>query len=370
MRMAMVEMIGELIHDVSKSTELDKEKRDKKVSGLFELLGERFLDNSAYVRNKVMQTLCRLFEDMQIKYPHHRLTITNLAHDSLEDKNSSVRRAAIQLLSKLVTTHPYGHIYGGELSLIKWQERYEEMARALKDAEAVGELEKPAHLRDDVSVGAATEDEDEEADPEATPQKKAKNGRVKNEEDEEDTEPDDDADESMAVDPEESQDGTPRPSKSRPKRRKSDVLDLSALTTEQQQTEMLQGQQAMHHKLRKRYVAEGLGFIKQIEAAMLVIADLLGSKTKSEVLEAMDFFRITHEYSMDGAQQGIKKMLHLVWVKDNAAVDEDGKELKGIKARLIEVYRTLYFDALPDMEPKQQVNRITKNMIECVPQPH
>jgi condensin complex subunit 1 len=59
-------------------------------------------------------------------------------------------------------------------------------------------------------------------------------------------------------------------------------------------------------------------------------------------------------------------MLHLVWNKDNTAVDEDGKELKGIKARLIECYRGLYFDPVMGMEPKQQVNRIAKNMIEYV----
>ena len=31
--------------------------------------------------------------------------------------------------------------------------------------------------------------------------------------------------------------------------------------------------------------------------------------------------------------------------------------------------RNLYFDPLPDMEPKQQVNRIAKNMIESVALP-
>ncbi len=61
---------------------------------------------------------------------------------------------------------------------------------------------------------------------------------------------------------------------------------------------------------------------------------------------------------------GIKKMLHLVWSKDNNSTSEDGKELKGIRSRLLECYRSLYFDALPDLEPKQQVNRIAKNMIE------
>ena len=63
-------------------------------------------------------------------------------------------------------------------------------------------------------------------------------------------------------------------------------------------------------------------------------------------------------------QVGIKKMLHLVWHKDHSATSEDGKELKGIRPRLLECYRSLYFDPIPDMEPKQQVNRIAKNMIE------
>lgn len=59
-------------------------------------------------------------------------------------------------------------------------------------------------------------------------------------------------------------------------------------------------------------------------------------------------------------------MLHLIWSKDNSSTSEDGKELKGIRPRLLECYRNLYFDAVPGMEPKQQVNRIAKNMIEYV----
>jgi condensin complex subunit 1 len=65
-------------------------------------------------------------------------------------------------------------------------------------------------------------------------------------------------------------------------------------------------------------------------------------------------------------QDGIKKMLHLIWSKDNNSMSEDGKEVKGVRSRLLECYRNLYFDVLPDMEPKQQVSRIAKNMIECV----
>ena len=49
-----------------------------------------------------------------------------------------------------------------------------------------------------------------------------------------------------------------------------------------------------------------------------------------------------------------------------SGVTEDGKELKGVHSRLLGCYRSLYFDPLPDIEPKQQVNRRAKNMIEYV----
>jgi condensin complex subunit 1 len=59
-------------------------------------------------------------------------------------------------------------------------------------------------------------------------------------------------------------------------------------------------------------------------------------------------------------------MLHLIWTKDNNSTSEDGAEVKGVRANLIDVYRSLYFDVVPDLTPKQQVNRIAKNMIESV----
>jgi condensin complex subunit 1 len=65
-------------------------------------------------------------------------------------------------------------------------------------------------------------------------------------------------------------------------------------------------------------------------------------------------------------QVGIRKMLHLIWSKDVNATSEDGKELKGVRQGLLDCYNNLYFEPLPDLEPRQQINRIAKNMIECV----
>lgn len=59
-------------------------------------------------------------------------------------------------------------------------------------------------------------------------------------------------------------------------------------------------------------------------------------------------------------------MLHLIWSKDEATTEEDGKEVKGIRSRLIECYSQLYFEPVADLSPKEQISRVAKNVIECV----
>lgn len=84
--------------------------------------------------------------------------------------------------------------------------------------------------------------------------------------------------------------------------RKSEAFDLSALTNEQAALAALESNHILHLKLRKRYYAEGLSFIRQIEGAMEILGQLLGSKNKPEVLEVMEFFRVAHEYQFANAE--------------------------------------------------------------------
>jgi condensin complex subunit 1 len=146
------------------------------------------------------------------------------------------------------------------------------------------------------------------------------------------------------------------------------TADLAAVAAEQSTLDP-----ALIQKLRltKKYYSDALKFINQLESAIPTLCQLLVSTTKSEVLEAMRFFRTAYEYNLNGAEIGIKTMLHLIWTKDNhsAAGVEDGTagvDGRGVRAVLIESYRSLYFDVVPDLTPKQQVNRIAKNLIEWV----
>ena len=106
-------------------------------------------------------------------------------------------------------------------------------------------------------------------------------------------------------------DATPKPKTKRDrstKRRKSE-LDMAALTNEQAALAALDGNEMLALKLRKKYYSEGLNFIQQIENAIPIASQLLGSTHKSEVLEAMEFFRIIHEYKFEGAEVNIAHSL-------------------------------------------------------------
>lgn len=98
------------------------------------------------------------------------------------------------------------------------------------------------------------------------------------------------------------QKSTKKDKKKKKKKARKSQLDISALTDEQVALAALQSNQILHLKLRRKYYAEGLNFIRQIEGAMEIIGQLLGSTNKAEVLESMEFFRVAHEYQFESAQ--------------------------------------------------------------------
>lgn len=178
MRMALVEVIGGIIRELSDSPENeglgaigaaaaagiglaggDRAKQLKQINGLYDLLLERTLDLSSYVRVKVLSTLARLCDSSGNKFPQQRLAMSRAAVDALEDKASGVRKAAVSLLVRLILTHPYG-MYGGFLSETEWKERYEQEAGVLAKME--GEVGKAVDREEGEDGSQADEDDDDE----------------------------------------------------------------------------------------------------------------------------------------------------------------------------------------------------------------
>lgn len=60
-------------------------------------------------------------------------------------------------------------------------------------------------------------------------------------------------------------------------------------------------------------------------------------------------------------------MIHLIWTKDNnTTTSEDGKEIKGVRQKLLECYKSLYFEEVEGLDPRSQIKRIAKNLVESV----
>jgi condensin complex subunit 1 len=171
MRIAMVEVIGSLFRELATSPDLtsDSSQTQRQLNSLYDLLLERALDVSSYVRTKVLSVLARLC-DLPVKFPKQRLAVTRAAIDALEDKATSVRKAAVALLVRLVVTHPYGLMHGGLLGLKEWQERYDNVREELVQVE--GAVGKVVEREDDIEEsGTEIGTEDDEGSVNGSPLK-------------------------------------------------------------------------------------------------------------------------------------------------------------------------------------------------------
>ena len=137
MRQAIVEIIGSLIIElasINDDGQADPKQNQKQIPRLFQLLLDRVLDNSSYVRSKVFAVLAKVVNIKTYKFPKHRLQITTTAVNALDDKNSSVRKAAASLLVQLLVTHPY-ILHGGVLQRDVWETEYQEAVASLDKIE-------------------------------------------------------------------------------------------------------------------------------------------------------------------------------------------------------------------------------------------
>ena len=306
LRCAIIEVCGNLIADLSKQEERTDNHKTQ-INGFFDILEERFLDINPYCRSRVLQVLVKLC-DLEQKFPKRRQSIAQLAARSLEDKSSNVRKNAIKLLAKLVSTHPFSAMHGGQLSRKEWAARLQAVEAeldALKpppDTPGLGEKQRdPDKTVDEALLDDATVMED------ASPHKLTEEQRHEAEE------------------------------KARKEAATSEMMTRLQLT--------------------RKYYSEALKFIDVIHEASPTVCQLLSAKNKSEVIEAMDFFVMIDAYKIEASRAGVRRMLRLIWTKGNS------DEGKGVQSHLIECYKGLFFDAPDTFGENDAANFIARNMI-------
>lgn len=309
LRCAIIEVCGNLIAMLSKASQDDEDARSEnhkgQINAFFDVLEERFLDVNPYCRCRAMQVYVKLFGELETKFPKRRQTAAELAARSLEDKSSNARRNAIKLLSKLISSHPFAALHGGLLSYTEWNERLEACETELNA------LKPPAG-----TPGLAERTQAEQT-----------------------------VDESLLDDATQSEEKAPM----------TEEQKMAAFQKAQEDAATAEAINKL--QLTKRYYIEALKFIETLHEASPSITQLLASKNKSEVIEAMDFFVVGDAYRIEPAKSGIRRMLRLIWTKGNS------DEGKGVQTHLIECYRGLFFEAPGNFAENDKANYVARNMI-------
>ncbi|KAH3672354.1 hypothetical protein WICMUC_004326 [Wickerhamomyces mucosus] len=287
LRCAVVEACGNIILEISQNEE-ELERYRGQISGLLDLLTERFLDQNPYVRTKAVQSIIKLC-DGEVKFTQQRQGFIQLAVRSLEDRSSLVRRNSVKLLSRLVLTHPFGAIHGTQLTLSVWEKRLQ-----------------------------AAESELRRLEPEENTEAIVERNLEKDSDDE-----DEDGQEEMA---------------SRIEKEK----DVNA---------------NYKLKLTIKYYHDAIHFIKLVQRGVDVAAQLLYSRNKNEVIETMDFFVLADAYSIENISVGIRRMLHLIWMKNNT------DEGTNVATHLVECYKQLFLETPDDASELESAVMIAKNLI-------
>lgn len=302
LRCSIVEACGNICTQLLKNPN-DMDRYKQQISVLIELLQERFQDSNPYVRTKAIQGCIKVC-DFDLKITAVRAQITRLSVRSLQDRSSLVRRNSIKLLCKLILKHPFADIHGTQLKYSQWESRL---------SKAKGELAEHMHI---------DHNKDDSNDQNGIPPVafEAKSDQ-----------------EAISIDS-----GT----------KQLQELEQSTVSNETSPESVLK------LKLLVVYYGDALAFIKELHKGIELSSNLLFSKNRNEVIEVMDFLVLAEAYDIEVSYKGIKKMLHLVWMK---GANEEGAS---ISSHLVSCYKQLFLTTPEYLNHHEKAKHVATNLID------
>ncbi|GCE97941.1 condensin complex subunit [Zygosaccharomyces mellis] len=323
LRCSVVEACGNIIIGLANDSEqMDHYKQQILV--LLELLEERFLDSNPYVRTKAIQGCIKIC-DVNSKFNKNRSKFAKLAVSSLQDKSSLVRRNTVKLLSKVLLKHPFGAMHGTQLKLSTWQKYHASAQMKLKDyCKANWKL---GTLEDAVEYSSRQDDqEDQEKDNEISDGSGTDDSEFKN------------------------------------SHLYGDELEnehqLHKFQKESEVSNSTDRNVILKLKLLIVYYEDAIQFIKDIHVSLELAANLLFSRNRNEVLETMDYFVLADAYGLEPSILGVKKMLHLIWMK---GTNDEGTN---ISSHLVNCYKQLFLTAPDEFNYRERAAFIARNLIQ------
>lgn len=301
MRCGMIEILGLLILDLVASD--PNEAAHIQVDRYFDIVEERFKDVNFLVRARVLQ-VCGKVADAKAKFPKRRPRLIFLTIGRLKDKSVMVRKNAIKALTRFLRTHPF-LIDGGSLAYELLEKKHQAIMIQLE------EFQKQ-HQVIGIPLAIHTKGQELEGSTDETLEGERTSAG---------------AEDSLKV------------------------KEFNGQLEEKDASEFVQLQ------LKEAYYKDALYFLDQLKSALPPLTQLLASTNKSEAIETMDFFVEAYTYKIKEASDGIKKMIHLVWSKDNA---EEGKS---VQSHLKDCFYNLYLTAPTAKDSRERVNQVARNLI-------
>ncbi|CAG2222377.1 CAPD2 [Mytilus edulis] len=126
------------------------------------------------------------------------------------------------------------------------------------------------------------------------------------------------------------------------------------LSEQQQPADDLVVNEISKQQIVVQYLKDSLLFATQIQKAVPMICQLLGSKSITDVLEAVEFFITGFEFGLGIMMMGIRRMLPLIWSRES-----------GIKEAVVGAYKRLYLSPA-DSNQRSKSLTIVKNLSALV----
>jgi condensin complex subunit 1 len=298
---------------------------------LFAVLEERIHDVSSYTRAKVLQTWMELAGAEAIPAEKYAKAAA-LAVDRLTDKTSAVRKYATTLLTRLLESNPFFP----HLSLDKLNVELAEKAVVYQ------KFLQSKQQADSVADAAANDDDDAVAEPDAAAAAPVDVDDIAVGVDKLALKERDGDDAAAAAEAEAAK-------KRRQRRRSRKSLSLAAAD----KTDELAEKEAE----LKTYL-NAVRFVAALHTGVAALSQLMVSKSSADTLVAIQFFVTAHQFRLDVAHAGVRRMLKLVWSK-----------VPNAKEAVIDAYTQLYIgDAKKTLRRKGPANRvvavsIAKNLV-------
>ncbi|XP_076451927.1 condensin complex subunit 1-like isoform X3 [Babylonia areolata] len=397
LRNGVLGMMGEILIRILSKEGLDSPQKVAR-DGFFDRLQDHIHDMHAFVRSKVLQIWLNIVNEKCLPLPRQE-TLVRLVLGRLQDVSSQVRRYAIQLLTAVLKCNPFAAKLSVEELLVSYEKEEARLKEMMPDdsiSASVSAERSSEELEEEwqrilpmvTEALAAADDEDSGNDDAEGSTAFAEDDTCPSVLDrvytlvvEEqyssalfllkaaytawpdsdvfhcqlaETIPADEDSEMQSTEKESDFDILGALRNVFYEHRSPDLAKITEAATNSS-SQCREGESPEVNELSKQqvlvqYLKDSLAFARQIQEAVPILCQLLGSKNTSDVFEAVEFFVTSYEFGVSAALQGVRRMLVLVWSKEQS-----------VKDAVVAAYKRLYLESTAGSQRNRALS-VVKNL--------